>query len=122
MVNLLGSRIEGVVQLPAALVSHVKSGDLRVLAVLARSAMRSSRSVPTASEARLRVALDMWRGHRVPKGAPKPVIAKLETRSSVRSRHSLQGRRQGDRVHAPRFLPSAEFAKLIATTIRAWRK
>jgi tripartite-type tricarboxylate transporter receptor subunit TctC len=34
VVNLLGSRIEGVVQLPAALVSHVKSGDLRVLAVL----------------------------------------------------------------------------------------
>jgi len=34
VVNLLGSRIEGVVQLPAALVAHVKSGDLRVLAVL----------------------------------------------------------------------------------------
>src|SRR5262249_23112253 len=34
VVNLLGSRIEAVVQLPAALVSHVKSGDLRVLAVL----------------------------------------------------------------------------------------
>src|SRR6266436_8241086 len=34
VVNLLGSRIEGVVQLPAALVAHVKSGDLRVLAML----------------------------------------------------------------------------------------
>ena len=34
VVNLLGQRIEGVVQLPAALIAHVKSGDLRVLAVL----------------------------------------------------------------------------------------
>src|SRR5262245_46502629 len=34
VVNLLGSRIEAVVQLPAALVSQVKSGNLRVLAVL----------------------------------------------------------------------------------------
>ena len=34
VVNLLGSRVEGIVQLPAAVVAHVKSGDLRVLAVL----------------------------------------------------------------------------------------
>src|SRR6266403_6049608 len=34
MVNLLGGRIEAVVQMPAALVAQVKSGDLRVLAVM----------------------------------------------------------------------------------------
>src|SRR5258705_3983224 len=32
VVNLLGSRIEGIVQLPAAVVPHVKSGGLRLLA------------------------------------------------------------------------------------------
>jgi tripartite-type tricarboxylate transporter receptor subunit TctC len=34
IVNLLGGRIEGVVQAPAALAGQVKSGKLRVLAVL----------------------------------------------------------------------------------------
>ncbi|MGH7490025.1 MAG: tripartite tricarboxylate transporter substrate binding protein, partial [bacterium] len=50
VVNLLGSRIEGVVQLPAALVSHVKNGDLRVLAVLGSKRDPVFPDVPTASE------------------------------------------------------------------------
>src|SRR5215470_11993164 len=78
VVNLLGSRIEGVVQLPAALVSHVKSGDLRVLAVLGSKRDPVFPDVPTANELGYSVALDMWRGVAVPKGTPKPVIAKLQ--------------------------------------------
>src|SRR5712691_6169003 len=50
VVNLLGSRIEAVVQLPAALVSHVKSGDLKVLAVLGSKRDPVFPEVPTASE------------------------------------------------------------------------
>ena len=78
VVNLLGSRIEGVVQLPAALVSHVKSGDLRVLAVLGSKRDPVFPDVPTANELGYAVALDMWRGIAVPKGTPKPIIAKLQ--------------------------------------------
>ena len=77
IVNLLGSRIEGVVQLPAALVAHVKSGDVRVLAVLGSERDPVFPDVPTAKELGFPVALDMWRGIAVPKGTPKPVIAKL---------------------------------------------
>jgi putative tricarboxylic transport membrane protein len=50
VVNLLGSRIEAVVQLPAALVSHVKSGDLKVLAVLGSKRDPVFPDVPTANE------------------------------------------------------------------------
>ena len=50
VVNLLGSRIEGVVQLPAALVSHVKNGDLRVLAVLGSKRDPVFPDVPAANE------------------------------------------------------------------------
>src|SRR4051794_32800623 len=50
MVNLLGGRIEGIVQLPAALVSQVKSGDLRVLAVLGSNRDAVFPDVPTAKE------------------------------------------------------------------------
>src|SRR5215470_3907390 len=78
VVNLLGSRIEGVVQLPAALVSHVKSGDLKVLAVLGSKRDPVFPDVPTANELGYNVALDMWRGIAVPKGVPRPVIVKLQ--------------------------------------------
>src|SRR5499427_5152453 len=78
VVNLLGSRIEGVVQLPAALVAHVKSGDLRVLAVLGSKRDPVFPDAPTANELGYNVALDMWRGIAVPKGVPRPVIVKLQ--------------------------------------------
>src|ERR1700731_4734332 len=68
--NLLGSRIEGVVQLPAALVPHVRNGDLRVLAVLGSARDPVFQDVPTAAELGYDVRLDMWRGIAVPKGTP----------------------------------------------------
>ena len=78
-VNLLGGRIEGVVQLPPALIGHVKSGDLRVLGgPRAPSATAIFPDTPTATEAGFPVALDLWRGIVVPKGTPAEVIKKLE--------------------------------------------
>src|SRR5712675_2605940 len=76
VVNLLGSRIEGIVQLPAAVVAHVKSGDLRVLAVLGSKHDPVFPDVATATELGYPVALDMWRGVAVPKGTSKAIVAK----------------------------------------------
>jgi tripartite-type tricarboxylate transporter receptor subunit TctC len=114
VVNLLGSRIEGVVQLPAAIVPHVKSGDLRVLAVLGEKRDPVFPDVPTAKELGFSVALDMWRGIAVPTGTPKPVVAKLQDaiKASVESQ-SFQdaGKTIG---FVPSYLPAQDFAKLIA--------
>ena len=114
VVNLLGSRIEGVVQLPAALVSHGKNGDLRVLAVLGSKRDPVFPEVPTASELGHSVALDMWRGIAVPKGTPKPVIAKLEEAIN-RTVQSPEFQEAGKSIgFTPAFLPAADFGKLIA--------
>jgi putative tricarboxylic transport membrane protein len=113
MVNLLGGRIEGVVQLPAALVAQVKSGDLRVLAVLGSKRDPVFPDVATATELGYAVALDMWRGIAVPKGAPKPVIAKLED-SIKRTVESQPFKDAGKAIgFVPAFLPAADFAMLI---------
>jgi tripartite-type tricarboxylate transporter receptor subunit TctC len=115
IVNLLGSRIEGVVQLPAALVSHVKSGDVRVLAVLGSERDPVFPEVPTAKELGLPVALDMWRGIAVPEGTPKPVIAKLQQaiRDSVQSgAFADAGKTIG---FTPAYLPAEDFGALIAS-------
>ncbi len=114
VVNLLGSRIEGIVQLPAAIVPHVKSGDLRVLAVLGSKRDPIFPDVATASEAGYAVALDMWRGIAAPKGTPKPIVAKLQ--DAIKKTVELQpfinaGKAIG---FTPAYLGSADFAKLIA--------
>jgi tripartite-type tricarboxylate transporter receptor subunit TctC len=114
VVNLLGSRIEGVVQLPAALVAHVKSGDLKVLAVLGSKRDPVFPDVPTASELGYNVALDMWRGIATPKGVSRPVIVKLQD-SIKRTVESQAFQDAGKAIgFAPAYLAADDFGKLIA--------
>jgi tripartite-type tricarboxylate transporter receptor subunit TctC len=100
--------------LPAALVAHVKSGDLRVLAVLGENRDPVFADVPTAKEVGFPVALDMWRGIAVPAGTPKPVIAKLQdaVKQSVEAAAFEQAGKSIGFI--PAYLPSQDFAKLIA--------
>src|SRR5262245_45522915 len=115
VVNLLGSRIEGVVQLPAALVSHVKSGDLRVLAVLGSKPDPVFPNVQTAAELGYSVSLDMWRGIAVPKGTPKAVTAKLQD-AIKRTVDSQPFKDAGKAIgFTPAYLAADEFGRLIAT-------
>jgi tripartite-type tricarboxylate transporter receptor subunit TctC len=114
MVNLLGGRIEAVVQMPAALVAQVKSGDLRVLAVMGPKRDPIFPDVPTATELGFPLSFDLWRGIATPKGTPKPVIAKLEDaiKRTVESKAFLDA---GVAIgFTPAFLPSNEFHKVIA--------
>jgi tripartite-type tricarboxylate transporter receptor subunit TctC len=115
VVNLLGSRIEGIVQLPAALVAHVKSGDLRVLAVLGEKRDPVFADVPTAKELGFPVALDMWRGIAVPTGTPKPIVARLQD-AIKQSVEATAFKDAGKSIgFIPAYLPAQDFAKLIAS-------
>jgi tripartite-type tricarboxylate transporter receptor subunit TctC len=117
-VNLLGERVEGVVQLPPALIGQVKSGDLRVLAALGAKRDRAFPETPTATEAGFPVALDLWRGIVVPKGTDAEVIRKLQEaiRETVASPEFQEaGLRIG---FLPAFLAAGDFAQLIASDDR----
>jgi putative tricarboxylic transport membrane protein len=114
VVNLLGSRVEGIVQLPVAVVPHVKSGDLRVLAVLGDKRDPIFPDVVTATEAGYTVALDMWRGIAAPKGTSKAIVAKLQNaiKQTVESQPFADaGRAIG---FTPSYLGTDDFSKLIA--------
>jgi tripartite-type tricarboxylate transporter receptor subunit TctC len=114
MVNLLGGRIEAVVQMPAALVAQVKSGDLRVLTVMGPKRDPIFPDVPTASELNFPLSFDLWRGIATPKETPKPVIAKLED-AIKRTVESKAFKDAGVAVgFTPAFLPANEFQKVIA--------
>ncbi|HLB47993.1 MAG TPA: tripartite tricarboxylate transporter substrate binding protein [Anaerolineales bacterium] len=114
VVNLLGKRIEAVVQLPQAIMPHAKSGKLRVLAVLGRARDPVFPDVPTAKEQGYEVALDMWRGIAVPKGTPKPVIAKLQD-AIMKTVESTEFEAAGKNLgFTPAYLPAQAFGKVIA--------
>ena len=114
LVNLLGDRIEAAVQFPPAVVPHVKSGELRVLAVLGAARDPVFPDAPTAKEEGYDVSLDLWRGIAVPKGTPAPVIAKLQD-AIKKTVESPEFQAAGKNVgFTPAYLPADAFGKLIA--------
>lgn len=112
--SLLGGHVDALVQLPAALSSHVKSGQVRLLAALIPKRDPALPDVPTALEQGIQVSVEAWRGIAVPKGTPKPVITALEgaIRKTVDSpEFEKASEKWGIR---PAFMPAAEFGVLIA--------
>ena len=111
--SLLGGQVDAVVQLPAALSGYVKSGQVRLLAVLTSARDPALGDVYTAREQGFDVSLEAWRGIAAPKGTPRPVIAMLEAaiRKTVESPEFAQA---GDKLGVrPAFMPAAEFGELI---------
>jgi tripartite-type tricarboxylate transporter receptor subunit TctC len=112
--NLLGGHVDVLVQLPGALAAQVKSGNVRLLAVMIPSRDPALPDVPTAKEQGVDVSLEAWRGIAVPKGTPKPVIAQLERAirlTAVTPEFAQAADKFGVR---PAFMPGAEFGELIA--------
>ncbi len=112
--SLLGGHVDALVQLPAALSSYVKSGQVRLLAALTAQRDPALPDVPTATEQGVAVSLEAWRGIAVPKGTPAAVIGALERaiHSTVDSTEFARGcEKFGVR---PAFLPAPEFGALIA--------
>jgi tripartite-type tricarboxylate transporter receptor subunit TctC len=113
-VNLLGDRIEAAVQFPQAFVPHVKSGELRVLAMLGTIPDPSFPDVKTAKAQGYNVALDLWRGISVPKGTPKAVIAKLQD-AIKKTVESAEFKEAGKKLgFTPAYQPADAFTKMIA--------
>jgi tripartite-type tricarboxylate transporter receptor subunit TctC len=113
--SLLGGHVDALVQLPGAVVPHVKSGALRVLGGLGSTRDPVFPDVPTARETGLvMLPMDLWRGIGVPKGTPKAAIARLEKAVEAalrRPEFASAGQKFG---FVPAYLPSAEFGRLIA--------
>ena len=112
--SLLGKQVDAVVQLPAALSGHVKTGQVRLLAALTSRRDPALPDVPTAREQGFDVSLEAWRGIAAPKGTPKPTIAALEAaiRKTAESPDFAQA---SERLGVtPAFMPAEEFGQLIA--------
>lgn len=76
---LLGGHIEAVTVSPAEVVSHVRAGKLRILAVMNDERVAAFPDVPTLKEKGIDLTVATWRGIVVPKKTPDDVVAALRT-------------------------------------------
>jgi tripartite-type tricarboxylate transporter receptor subunit TctC len=112
--DLLGGRIEAIVQFPQVVAPHVKDGTFRVLALLGNIPDPAFPDVKSAKAQGYKIALDLWRGVSVPKGTPKAVIAKLQD-AIKKTVESPEFKEAGKKIFfTPVYLPSAAFTKMIA--------
>ena len=113
--SLLGGHVDALVQLPSAVVPHVKSGTMRVLAVLGSKRDPVFPNVPTATELGMNLApMDLWRGIAVAHGTPKPIVARLEKAVKI-SLESQEFKNAGEKLgFVPAFMPSEDFNLLTA--------
>jgi tripartite-type tricarboxylate transporter receptor subunit TctC len=86
--DLIAGQIDGVVDNPPTVISHIQSGKLRPLAVAAKSRMALLPDVPTAAEAGVaNYEASSWFGIAAPAGTPPAIVARLhkEIAAAVRS-------------------------------------
>jgi tripartite-type tricarboxylate transporter receptor subunit TctC len=112
--DVLAGRIEVAVQFPQAVVPHVKSGDLRVLALLSSIPDPVFPDVKSAKAQGYNIDMPLWRGISAPKGTPKAVIAKLQD-AVKKAVESAEFKDAGNKIgFTPAYQPSDAFTKTIA--------
>lgn len=113
--SLLGGHVDALVQLPSALVPHVRSGALRIIGTMSSKRDPAFPEVPTALEQGYHFQADLWRGIAAPKGLPPAVLAKLED-AIQKTVASPEFKAQGDKNgFVAAWQPGAEFQTTIAS-------
>jgi tripartite-type tricarboxylate transporter receptor subunit TctC len=74
---VLGGHIDTIIASPAAILPHLKTGDMRALATFGEARDPVLAEVPTATEQGFPVVAAPWTGIAAPKGTPPAVLARL---------------------------------------------
>ena len=111
---LMGGKIDASSQHPAEILSQVKAGEVRVLAVSSEKRIDLWPNVPTMKESGVDLVFDQWRGFAVPKGTPKAVIDKM----SPLVKKAVESKEWDDFAASigttPQYLDPVTFARFVA--------
>jgi tripartite-type tricarboxylate transporter receptor subunit TctC len=77
MIGLLGGEVQMMFVTFSSAVNFAKQGKIRMLAVISPERVSALPDVPTMREQGFDMVVGSWQGIYVPKGTPRPVIAKL---------------------------------------------
>lgn len=111
---LMGGKIDASSQHPAEVLSQVKAGEVRVLAVSSEKRINLWPNVPTMKESGVDVVFDQWRGFAVRKETPKAVVDKM----SPLVKKAVESKEWNDFAASigttPQYLDPVTFARFVA--------
>jgi tripartite-type tricarboxylate transporter receptor subunit TctC len=120
--DLIGGQINAMVDTGPALLPHMRSGKVRILAVASKTRNAAAPNVPTMAEAGLgNFEAPAWIGLAAPKGTPKEVIDALSKALNSGWRDAADVKEQLNSVGAePAMMTPDEFTRFIQAEIEKW--
>ena len=119
---LMGGKIDASSQHPAEVLSQVKAGEVRILAVSSEKRISLWPNVPTMKESGIDLVFDQWRGIAAPAKTPKAVVDKM----SAIVKKVLESKEWKDFTafvgSTPYYSDSATFAKFVAEQDKTTRE
>lgn len=121
--DLLGGQVDLFFTTPASVVSHIKAGKLKGLAVSSADRLTALPQVPTANEAGLKgFALDSWFALYAPAGTPPEIIAQLNAEIAKILANPDAKKKAEDAGTAVETMTPAQLGEYTRKELDAWGK
>src|SRR5689334_6046083 len=122
MTDLIGGQIQVAFDVLTGALSHIKSGDIRALAMAGATRYEGLPDVPTIGETMPLFVANSWCGIGVPRGTPPGVIARLNREVDAGLKDPTVKAKLAALATTPMFFSPDEFGAYIAAEIEKWRK
>ena len=122
MTDLIGGQVQVAFDVLTGALSHIKSGDIRALAMAGATRYEGLPDVPTIGETMPLFVANSWCGVGVPRGTPPEIVARLNREINAGMRDSAVIKRLTALATTPMFFTPDEFGSYIGAEIEKWRK
>jgi tripartite-type tricarboxylate transporter receptor subunit TctC len=122
MTDLIGGQVQVAFDVLTGALSHIKSGDIRALAMAGATRYEGLPDVPTIGETMPLFVANSWCGVGVPRGTPPEIITRLNREVNAGMRDPAVINRLTALATTPMFFTPDEFGSYIGAEIEKWRK
>jgi tripartite-type tricarboxylate transporter receptor subunit TctC len=122
MTDLIGGQIQVAVDVLTGALPHIKSGEIRALAMAGGSRYPGLPDVPTIGETMPLFVANSWCGIGVPRGTPPGIIERLNREVNAGLKDPAVRKRLDALATTPMFFTPDEFRAYIGAEIEKWRK
>jgi tripartite-type tricarboxylate transporter receptor subunit TctC len=122
MTDLIGGQIQVAFDVLTGALSHIKSGEIRALAMAGAKRYEGLPDVPTIGETMPVFVANSWCGVGVPRGTSPEVVTRLNREIVAGLRDPAVRKRLDALATTPIFFTPDEFGAYIGAEIEKWRK
>jgi len=122
MTDLIGGQVQVAFDVLTGALSHIKSGDVRALAMAGATRYEGLPDVPTIGETMPLFVANSWCGIGVPRGTPPAIIARLNREVDAGLKDPAVRAKLTALATTPMFFTPDEFGAYIGGEIEKWRK